>query len=86
MVSLSLSSIASALLLLPNVITSSPVDNVRRREYTVKSSRSPPRSWKRVESAPLDHVLLLQIGLKQSRIEDLLDHLDEGRSTVEATL
>jgi tripeptidyl-peptidase-1 len=78
MVSSSLLSLASVLLLFAYVVTSSPVDNARRREYAVKSSRPTPRKWKRIDVAPLDHMLQLQIGLKQSRIDDLLQHVDEG--------
>jgi tripeptidyl-peptidase-1 len=74
----SFASVASALLLLASAVVASPIDKLQVREYAVKSFHHTPRKWQRFGAAPPDHVLELQIGLKQSKIDDLLQHLNEG--------
>ena len=56
---------------------SSPVNP--RSSYAVKESFNVPPKWSRVGRAPSDHILNLQIGLKQSRFDDLEHDLYEGK-------
>lgn len=50
-----------------------------RTPYRVKDSHHVPRGWKRVRRAPADHVIDLQIGVKQSNFQELERHLYEGK-------
>jgi hypothetical protein len=47
--------------------------------YAVKEVHNPPRQWTRVKDAPKDSMLLLRIGLKMDRWDELERHLYEGR-------
>ena len=58
---------------------SSPVNP--RSSYTIKESFNVPPKWSRVGRAPSDHILNLQIGLKQSRFDDLEHDLYAGKLT-----
>lgn len=71
--------LASALLYLASVVVATPVEKLQKRGYAVKSSHHTPRKWQKAGAAPPNHVLNLQIGLKQARIDDVLQHLNEGR-------
>lgn len=54
----------------------SPVKS--RTAYTVKETHFVPQKWQQVGKAPGDHVLHLNIGLKQSSFDELERHLYEG--------
>lgn len=49
-----------------------------RSAYNVKETHAVPPKWRAKGRAPLDHVLNLQIGLKQGRFAELEKHLLEG--------
>lgn len=49
-----------------------------RTPYEVKESHFVPRAWKRLDRAPADHVIDLQIGVKQGNFATLEKHLYEG--------
>ena len=49
-----------------------------RAPYAVKESHSAPRSWKKLARAPANHVIDLQIGVKQGNFRALEKHLYEG--------
>ncbi|OTB02283.1 hypothetical protein M426DRAFT_322859 [Hypoxylon sp. CI-4A] len=49
----------------------------RNTPYRVKDSHHVPRAWRRVKRAPGDHVIDLQIGVKQSNFAELERHLYE---------
>ncbi|XDG00477.1 hypothetical protein ABKA04_000092 [Annulohypoxylon sp. FPYF3050] len=53
----------------------SPVGS--RTPYRVKDSHHVPRAWRRVRRAPADHMIDLQIGVKQSNFAELERHLYE---------
>ena len=72
---------ATLLLLLAPAAVATPIKNIQKREHAVKSSHTTPRKWKKQAAAPLDHVLQMQIGLKQGNVDDLIRHLDEGMRT-----
>jgi tripeptidyl-peptidase I len=44
----------------------------------VKDFHSPPTKWHKIGPAPAEHVINLQIGLKQSRFDELERKLFEG--------
>ncbi|KAI2463933.1 tripeptidyl-peptidase 1 precursor [Annulohypoxylon bovei var. microspora] len=48
-----------------------------RTPYRVKDTHHVPRAWKRVRRAPADHIIDLQIGVKQSNFAELERHLYE---------
>jgi tripeptidyl-peptidase I len=50
-----------------------------RSAYAVKDSHHVPRQWSNVGAAPADHIINLQIGLKQSQFNELERHLYEGK-------
>ena len=50
----------------------------RDTTYAVKDTHNVPCKWERVGPAPGEHVLNMQIGLKQARFEELERHLYEG--------
>lgn len=58
----------------------------KRDTYAVKDKHHVPRLWKRIRPAPEQHVLNLQIGLKQSRFDELERHLYEGETCSAAAL
>jgi tripeptidyl-peptidase-1 len=76
---LSLASVGAALLaVVPAVASPTPLGNVdASTAYALKSFHHAPRKWERLSAAPSDHVLTLQIGLKQGRFDDILQHLHE---------
>lgn len=49
-----------------------------RTPYQVKDVHNVPRGWRRVRRAPADHVIDLQIGVKQSNFAELEKNLYEG--------
>ncbi len=49
-----------------------------RSSYTVKECHPVPATWSNVSSAPLNHIVNLQIGLKQGKLEELERRLYEG--------
>lgn len=50
-----------------------------RTGYSVKETHAIPRQWVESGPAPGNHMLRLQIGLKQSNFDELERHLYEGR-------
>ncbi|KAI1324359.1 tripeptidyl-peptidase 1 precursor [Xylariaceae sp. FL0255] len=50
---------------------------VARSAYALKDSHPVPRRWTKVARAPADHIMHLQIGLKQSNFAELERHLYE---------
>lgn len=50
-----------------------------RSPYAVKDSHHVPRQWSNVGAAPPNHIINLQIGLKQSQFDELERHLYEGK-------
>ena len=57
---------------------SSPV--LHHSPYVVKESFSVPQKWSRLARAPSNHVLNLQIALRQSQFDDLERDLYEGKT------
>lgn len=55
----------------------SPLVKSSRRDYAVFESVNVPSAWTPVSPAPASHVLNLRIGLKQSRQQELVEHLYE---------
>lgn len=49
-----------------------------RSAYAVKDSHHVPSKWSKVGLPPRDHVINLQVGLKQSQFGELERHLYEG--------
>ena len=66
-----------AYLLCTSSVFASPLHS-RYSEYSVKDSHQVPPGWSNIGSAPPNHVIRLQIGLKQGQFEDLERHLYEG--------
>jgi hypothetical protein len=62
--------------LVADFVTGSPVRT--RSPYEVKEYHHPPSEWKVMGPAPADHVVHLQIGLRQERFGELERHLGEG--------
>ncbi|KAL8807356.1 MAG: hypothetical protein Q9200_004696 [Gallowayella weberi] len=60
---------------LSTVVECSPVRS--RSLYSVKDSHHVPRKWTRVSGAPANHVIDLEIALKQSQFDELERHLYE---------
>lgn len=50
-----------------------------RSPYVVKEVHNPPNRWAKVGAAPADHIVNLQIGLKQNQFDELERHLHEGK-------
>ncbi|KAI0880839.1 tripeptidyl-peptidase 1 precursor [Annulohypoxylon maeteangense] len=48
-----------------------------RTPYRVKDSHHVPRAWRRLRRAPADHIIDLQIGVKQNNFAELERHLYE---------
>lgn len=65
----------SLVLLLAAATAASPLRP--RANYRLKEAFHVPRSWSRVARAPSDHVINLQIGLKQGQFDELERHLYE---------
>ncbi|KAI5860527.1 tripeptidyl-peptidase 1 precursor [Durotheca rogersii] len=66
--------VCSALLAV-RVAVANPVPS--RSAYRVKDEHHVPRDWRRLRRAPADHVIDLQIGVKQSNFGELERHLYE---------
>jgi tripeptidyl-peptidase-1 len=49
-----------------------------RSPYAVKETHPVPKRWLEIGPAPGEHKIILQIGLKQSRFDELEQHLYEG--------
>jgi len=49
-----------------------------RTEYSAKETHPIPRGWSSAGRAPGNHMLNLQIGLKQGNFDELERHLYEG--------
>ncbi|CAL8576730.1 hypothetical protein XPA_002596 [Xanthoria parietina] len=60
---------------LSGLVSCSPVHS--RSSYAVKDSHHVPRQWTRIGQAPADHVVKLEIALKQSQFDELERHLYE---------
>ena len=60
-----------------SLVQSTPIQ--ARTPYAVKETHRAPSKWTSVGDAPGDHVLDLQIGLRQSRFDELERHLYEGK-------
>lgn len=50
-----------------------------RTAYEVKEIHQAPRKWSSKGRAPSDHMLHMQIGLKQHKFDELERHLYEGK-------
>ncbi len=69
----------SALMALLVCVSTVSGSNLRSRTpYAVKETHHVPRSWRAIGPAPADHMIKLQIGLKQSQFSELERHLYEG--------
>ena len=66
----------SALVLATSSVFASPLAS--RVIYAVKENHHVPQKWSVVGVPPKDHVLHLQIGLKQSQFDELERQLMEG--------
>ncbi|KAI1265446.1 tripeptidyl-peptidase 1 precursor [Xylariaceae sp. FL1019] len=66
--------LSAALLAAAQAVVAKPV---ARSVYSVKDSHYVPRGWTKRSRAPADHVINLQIGLKQSNFAELERHLYE---------
>ncbi|KAI1145207.1 tripeptidyl-peptidase 1 precursor [Nemania diffusa] len=65
---------SAALVVAAQAVFASPV---ARSGYSLKDSHNVPRGWKKGARAPADHVMHLQIGLKQSNFAELEKQLYE---------
>lgn len=65
----------SALLAVAQVTFATPIQS--RTPYRVKDVHHVPRGWTKVRRAPAEHVIDLQIGVKQSNFAELERHLYE---------
>ena len=63
--------------LFAGLVASSPLRI--RSPYAVKETHLPPSKWRNIGPAPVDHVVNLKIGLKQSQFDELERHLREGK-------
>lgn len=65
-----------ALCLVAGEVLAAPAPN--HATYELKESHPVPNKWANIGKAPSDHVINLQIAVKQSRFEELEKHLHEG--------
>ncbi|KAI0514963.1 tripeptidyl-peptidase 1 precursor [Xylaria bambusicola] len=65
---------SAALVAAAQVVLASPV---ARSGYSLKDSHNVPRGWTKVKRAPADHVMQVQIGLKQGNFAELERQLYE---------
>lgn len=65
-----------ALSVVATAVFASPVKT--RSPYAIKDAFKVPPRWRKIGPAPKDHIINLQIGLKQSRWDDLERILYEG--------
>ncbi|KAK5626302.1 hypothetical protein RRF57_002017 [Xylaria bambusicola] len=68
---------SAALVAAAQVVLATPV---ARSGYSLKDSHNVPRGWAKVKRAPADHVMQIQIGLKQSNFAELERQLYQGTS------
>ncbi|KAL7626034.1 hypothetical protein AAE478_002803 [Parahypoxylon ruwenzoriense] len=66
---------AFSVLLVAQVVLANPVRS--RTPYRVKDAHHVPRGWKKLHRAPGEHVIDLQIGVKQGNFAELERHLYE---------
>ena len=66
-----------AVLAVAGPVLSGPVEV--RSPYAVKESISIPKGWSYVAPAPANHLITLQIGLRQARFDELERQLFEGK-------
>ena len=71
-------------ILAAQAVGATPTLNSPRAPYGVKESHAVPRNWKKLARAPADHVIDLQIGVKQGNFPLLEKHLYEGTMMIEA--
>ena len=69
-------SILGALVACTLVAEASPLKD--RSTFVVKDRHYVPHQWSRVSDAPPDHLLRLNIGLRQSKFDELEKSLYEG--------
>jgi len=77
MPSISAGNVLMTLLLCAGTVFGSPPRG--RSSYVVKDSHYVPRKWIRVGPAPTQHLIRLQIGMKQGQFNELERHLYEGK-------
>jgi tripeptidyl-peptidase-1 len=68
---------SAALVAAAQAVLASPM---ARSGYSVKDTHYVPRDWTKGARAPADHVIQLQIGLKQSNFQELENQLYKGIS------
>ena len=56
--------------------------NARYSPYTVKENHRVPPGWVKIGPAPPEHLIKLQIALKQSQFPELERHLYEGHTSI----
>lgn len=66
---------SAALVAAAQLVIATPV---ARSGYSVKDLHNVPRGWAKVARAPADHVMNLQIGLKQNNFAELEKQLYQG--------
>ncbi|KAI1369941.1 tripeptidyl-peptidase 1 precursor [Xylaria arbuscula] len=66
--------LSAALVAAAQVVLASPI---ARSDYSLKESHHVPRGWAKVKRAPAEHVMQVQIGLKQSNFAELEKQLYE---------
>jgi tripeptidyl-peptidase-1 len=67
-----------------NGVFGSPIES--RTAYAVKETHRAPRKWTKMGRAPVDAILNIQIGVKQSQFGELERQLYEGVFTFAAYL
>ncbi|RDI78626.1 hypothetical protein Vi05172_g11355 [Venturia inaequalis] len=72
---LSFGFIVTTLTLVCGVFTSPTSQSAKR--YALKSSHHAPRKWDRIAPAPPNHMITLQIGLRQGKADEVLQNLKE---------
>ena len=65
-----------AVFLTADAIAGTPL--IGRNTYSIKDSHHVPQQWARVGPAPAEHIINLNIGLKQSQFDKLEKQLYEG--------
>ncbi|TID23582.1 tripeptidyl peptidase-like protein [Venturia nashicola] len=68
--------IVTTLTLVCGVFTSPTAQSAKR--YALKSTHHVPQKWERVAPAPPNHMISLQIGLRQGKADEVLQNLKEG--------
>jgi tripeptidyl-peptidase-1 len=69
----------SSISLVALALGSAVASPVRRNGYALKESHFVPKSWTQVERAQPEHVVYLQIGLKQNNFAELERQLLESQ-------